>query len=151
MRFVPATVVLPGGVSAPVQPARTVAGQLRVPENVQHVGWWDGSAEVGDPYGHTVIAGHVDSATEGLGFFARLLHMGTGETVTVRHGRHHLSYRVSSVQVVKKGALATRNDAFDQDGPPRLVLITCGGSYHRDRGGYDSNVVITATPLGLAQ
>ena len=45
---------------------------LRVPENVRHVGWWDGSAYAGDPFGTTVIAGHVDSASEGLGFFARL-------------------------------------------------------------------------------
>ena len=151
MRFVPSMVVLPGGAAAAVQPARTVDGQLQVPENVQHVGWWDGSAAAGDPYGHTVIAGHVDSATDGLGFFARLLTITTGETVTVSRGRHHLAYRVSSVQVIRKGALATGNDAFDQNGPPRLVLITCGGRYHRDRGGYDSNVVITATPLGLAQ
>ena len=37
------------------------------------MGWWDGSARAGEPFGSTVIAGHVDSATEGIGFFARLL------------------------------------------------------------------------------
>ncbi|MGI3781811.1 MAG: hypothetical protein ACRYG2_13645, partial [Janthinobacterium lividum] len=66
--FVPNLVVLPGGAAAPVQPAATRDGELQVPENVQHVGWWDGSAEVGDPFGNTVVAGHVDSATDGLGF-----------------------------------------------------------------------------------
>ena len=54
---------------------------------MRHVGWWDGSASVGDPYGSTVIAGHVDSATGGLGYFSRLLSIKKGERVTVRRGR----------------------------------------------------------------
>ena len=150
VRFVPTSVVLAGGAHAVVEPASTGKGELRVPENVQHVGWWDGSAEAGDPFGHTVIAGHVDSATEGLGFFARLLRVHPGQTVTVRRGAHYARYRVTSVKVVKKQALATSSSAFDQLGDHRLVLITCGGAYRADRGGYDSNVVVTAAPLGLA-
>ena len=55
--FVPDRVVLPGGADAPVQPAATRDGELQVPEDVQHVGWWDGSAEAGDPFGNTVVAG----------------------------------------------------------------------------------------------
>jgi hypothetical protein len=35
---------------------------------------------------------------------------------------------------------------FDQSGPPRVVLVTCGGEYRRDAGGWDSNVVVTFTP-----
>ena len=76
--FIPEQVILPGGSTAAVRPASTVDGQLVVPENVRHVGWWDGSASVGDPYGSTVIAGHVDSATGGLGYFARLLSIRKG-------------------------------------------------------------------------
>ncbi len=151
VRFVPGQVVLPGGASAPVEPASTVDGQLKVPENVRHVGWWDGSAAAGDPYGHVVIAGHVDSATDGLGFFARLLKVRPGDRVSLRADSHHLSYRVTSVQTIRQDALATGSDAFEQDGPPRLVLITCGGRYRRDAGGYDSNVVIIAKPVGLAR
>jgi len=52
---------------AAVEPAITVDGELQVPTNVDHVGWWDGSAAAGDPFGSTVIAGHVDSATQGIG------------------------------------------------------------------------------------
>jgi hypothetical protein len=33
------------------------------------VGWWDGSSYVGDPFGPTVIAGHVDVLDRGVGFF----------------------------------------------------------------------------------
>lgn len=150
--FVPDRVVLPGGDAAPVQTAVTRDGELLVPEDVQHVGWWDGSARAGDAFGNTVIAGHVDSATDGLGFFARLLTAKKGETVTLRGpDGHHLAYTITSVRTIKKDALATGSAAFDQTGDPHLVLITCGGSYRRGNGGYDSNVVVTAKPKGLAR
>jgi len=122
-----------------------------VPENVQHVGWWDGSAWAGEPFGSTVIAGHIDSATAGTGFFARLLKIKVGDTVTVRADSHRLKYRVTSVRKVAKKALATDGQAFKQTGPHRLVLVTCTGNYHRDRGGYDSNLVVVAKPQGLAR
>jgi len=149
--FVPETVVLPGGARASVRPAVTVDGELRVPENVQHVGWWDGSAYAGDPFGRTVIAGHVDSASGGAGYFARLLGVKVGDVVTLRAGPHRLGYRVSAVETVARQALATDSQALDQSGPHRLVLITCTGEYRRDRGGYESNLVVVGTPLGRAR
>ncbi len=151
VHFVPTEVVLPGSARAVVQPAETVDGVLKVPENVRHVGWWDGSAFAGDPFGSTVIAGHVDSASEGVGFFARLLKIKIGDVVTVRDGEHRQSYRVTSVQTVAKRALASDSQAFDQRGNHRLVLITCTGTFRRDRGGYDNNLVVIAKPIGLAR
>jgi hypothetical protein len=35
---------------------------------------------------------------------------------------------------------------FARDGPPRLTLVTCGGSFDRGTGHYRDNVVVTATP-----
>jgi LPXTG-site transpeptidase (sortase) family protein len=148
VRFVPESVTLPGGARAEVLPAETVDGELRVPEHVQHVGWWDGSSYAGDPFGSTVIAGHVDSATEGIGFFARLLRVRVGDRVTLGGEGHRARYRVVSVQLVAKKALSSDSHAFDQTGDHRLVLITCGGAYHRDRGGYDSNLVLAGVPKG---
>jgi LPXTG-site transpeptidase (sortase) family protein len=151
VRFIPESLSLPGGAKAEVQPAQTVDGELKVPEHVQHVGWWDGSAYAGDPFGSTVIAGHIDSATEGIGFFARLLRVKVGEKMTLRGDGHHASYRIVSVQLVAKRALASDSRAFDQTGDHRLVLITCAGNYDRNRGGYDSNLVVTGKPIGLAR
>jgi LPXTG-site transpeptidase (sortase) family protein len=74
-----------------------------------------------------------------------------GDTVTLRADSHWLKYRVTSVRKVAKKALATDSQAFQQSGPHRLVLITCTGSYHRDRGGYESNLVVVARPRGLAR
>jgi LPXTG-site transpeptidase (sortase) family protein len=98
-----------------------------------------------------VIAGHVDSDTGGIGFFARLLRAKVGDTVTLRADSHRLRYRVTSVKKVARKALATKSQAFKQTGPHRLVLVTCTGNFHRDRGGYDSNLVVVAKPLGLAR
>jgi LPXTG-site transpeptidase (sortase) family protein len=151
VRFVPQLVTLPGGARAEVMPAQTVDGELKVPEQVQHVGWWDGSSYAGDPFGNTVIAGHVDSATEGIGFFARLLRVEVGDKVTVSGDGHRAGYRIVSVQLVAKQALSSDGRALDQTGDHRLVLITCAGNYRRDRGGYDSNLVVTGVPIGPAR
>ncbi|WP_432944709.1 class F sortase [Kribbella sp. CA-253562] len=151
IRFVPTEVVLPGGAAATVVPAGTVGGRLVVPDAVRRVGWWDGGAQAGDPFGAVVLAGHVDSATEGIGYFARLLRIRVGETVVLRGDGHSASYRVSSVVEVPKDALATRSGAFEQTGDHRLSLITCAGAFDAARGGYASNLLVTAVPLGLAK
>jgi LPXTG-site transpeptidase (sortase) family protein len=150
VRFVPEKLTLQGAASAAVKPATTVSGELQVPTDVSHVGWWDGSASAGDPFGSTVIAGHVDSATGGIGFFAKLLRIKVGTTVMLEGSDHRLTYRVVAVQTVAKEALASDSRAFDQSGAHRLVLITCTGTYHPNRGGYDRNLVVIARPLGLA-
>jgi LPXTG-site transpeptidase (sortase) family protein len=151
IRFVPTAVVLPGGAQAPVVPAGTVDDQLQVPSGAQHVGWWDGGAEAGDPFGSIVLAGHVDTKTEGLGFFARLRRAEPGEYVVLRGSGRSATYRIMSKVSVPKDALATKSGAFDQTGDHRLVLITCTGAYDADNGGYEDNLVVTATAVGLAK
>ncbi len=151
IRFVPTEVVLPGGAHAPVLPAGTVNGQLQVPSGAQRVGWWDGGAEAGDPFGSIVLAGHVDTKTEGLGFFARLRKAQPGEYVVLRAAGRSATYRIVSKVSVPKDALATRSGAFEQTGDHRLVLITCTGAYDAKNGGYEENLVVTATAVGLAK
>lgn len=148
--FAPRMVVLPDAARAPVRPATTRAGELVVPEDVRHVGWWDGSAAAGDPFGSTVVAGHVDSATAGLGYFARLLDVRPGEQVTLRAGSRRAVYRVRSVRTLDKQSLATTAGVLDQTGPHRLVLITCSGTFTPGEG-YDSNLVVVADPVGPAR
>jgi LPXTG-site transpeptidase (sortase) family protein len=151
IRFIPQQVVLPGGATAPVLTATTVDGQLQVPAKAQRVGWWDGGAEAGDPFGSVVLAGHVDTKTEGLGFFARLRGVREGEVIVVNGAGHTASYRVVSIESVRKDALATKSGAFDQGVDHRLILITCTGAYNASQGGYEDNLVVTATSMGLAK
>ncbi len=150
IRFEPKSLELPGGLSAPVQPAQTVDGELQIPENVEHVGWWDGSSYAGDPFGSTVIAGHIDSAEQGPGIFTRLLSMKVDEVVTVRSGAYQQRYRVVSTSLVDKDVLATDTAVFEQTGGHRLVLITCSGRWRPELGSYESNFVVVAEPLGPA-
>jgi LPXTG-site transpeptidase (sortase) family protein len=112
---------------------------------------WDGGAEAGDPFGSIVLAGHVDTKTEGLGFFARLRKAEPGEYVELRAAGRTATYRISSKVSVPKDALATKSGAFDQTGGHRLVLITCTGAYDAGNGGYEDNLVVTATAVGLAK
>ena len=137
MRFEPEQVVLPGGESAPVVPARTVGGELVVPDDIRTVGWWDGSAYAGDLFGSTVIAGHVDAPRQGRGYFARLLRITPGETVTVRGEGHRAAYRVVSVEAVRKDALSAASPPFDQRVGHRLVLMTCTGAFDPVTRSYD--------------
>jgi LPXTG-site transpeptidase (sortase) family protein len=148
VRFVPGRVVLSDGSAADVVPAETVDGVLQVPTDVRKVGWWTGSAYVGDPFGATVIAGHVDSAEQGIGFFARLLAIEKGAHLAVSGDGHRARYVVTSVRLVARSALSDDGQALDQTGDHRLVLITCAGRFRPERGGYDSNLVVVAEPTG---
>ena len=147
VRFVPTGIELPSGDSAVIEPARTVDGVLEVPTDVQHVGWWDGSSYAGDPFGSTVLAGHVDSRQQGLGFFAQLLMIQIGDHITLRSDVNSLTYQVVSSSLVQKQALASDSDALDQRGPHRLVMITCSGQWHPELRSYDSNLVLIADPV----
>jgi LPXTG-site transpeptidase (sortase) family protein len=144
-RFVPVQLILPGGEAAKVEPVSTVDGELQVPKDVEHLGWWDGSSWLNDPFGSTVVAGHVDSATEGLGFFAQLLRVKRGQQIQVRGGvGQRQTFRITSVRAVAQNALADDSRALTQTGEHRLVLITCTGAYRPGRG-YESNLVVTAS------
>ena len=139
-------------MKAVVVPVATTDGELRVPAHVDELGWWDGSAWLGDPFGATVIAGHVDSATEGIGFFAQLLAIRVGDRVSVVGSRsERQTYRVTSVRTVAQNALAADADALDQTGDHRLVLITCTGVYRPGRAATSRNLVVTAKQVCVRQ
>ena len=150
VRFVPTSIVLPGAAPMRVVPATTRQGVLAVPDDLAVAGWWDGGAWAGDPYGTTVIAANVDSAEKGVGLFADLLDVTPGAVVTVRAGRRHAAYRVTTTKTVLKQALVTGTKAFDQRGPHRLVLVTCTGRFDPATRSYDSNFVVFAEPVGPA-
>ena len=143
----PQSIELPSGENAVVEPEPTVNGVLQIPDDIRHVGWWDGSAYAGDPFGSTVIAGHVDSRLQGLGFFAQLLLIQVDDLITLRSDTQALTYRVVSATLISKEALASDGQAFNQHGPHRLVLITCSGQWHPEVRSYDSNLVVVADPV----
>jgi LPXTG-site transpeptidase (sortase) family protein len=146
-RFVPERIDLPGGAYTAVVPVATVGKELVVPQDPTKVGWWDGSSYVGDPYGSTVIAGHVDAFDRGIGFFFRLWHIKVGERVVLSAGDGRQAYKITTVRQLPRTDLVDDAEVFDIDGPPRLVLITCAGEFRPDRGGYSRNLIVVARPV----
>ncbi|RFU21446.1 class F sortase [Geodermatophilus marinus] len=144
----PARLLVPAlGVDAPVDPVGVADdGQMQLPEDVSRVGWYRFGPEPGGA-GSAVLAGHVDDADQGLGELAPLRGAEVGTEVEVTDSAGTASrWRVVSREVLHKQELPL-DRLFARAGPPRLVLITCGGPFLPELGSYRDNVVVVAEPL----
>ena len=56
-----------------------------------------------------------------------------------------LAYRVVARRQLGKADLPA--DLFARGGPPRLVLVTCGGRFDRTTRHYTDNVIVYAEPV----
>ncbi len=119
---------------------------LEVPDDVRLVGWYDLGVPPGADRGSAVLVAHRDSRTQGHGVFYDLGRLDVGDPVTVRNDAgEELRYSVVSRESIRKKRLPYE-ELFAIDGPPRLTLISCGGYYDPNNGGYQDNVVVTAVP-----
>jgi hypothetical protein len=134
------------GVRADVLPVTSTDGALAVPEDPQEIGWWVGSAMPGSATGSTVLDGHIDSKTAGVGVLAHLSDLVPGDTVSIvgSTGRM-LHYDVVARRVYPKDT-GLPPSLFAADGPERLLLISCGGPFDSSRGSYEDNIVVFASP-----
>ncbi|MFR9801860.1 class F sortase [Pseudonocardia sp. RS010] len=146
--IVPTALELPArGIGAPVVPVGTAPdGALVVPDPPRTVGWWAPGALAGSGTGTVVVAGHVDSRVAGIGTLAVLPELTVGEPVvlTGADGRA-VRYRVVARREFAKAALPA--DTFARTGPPRLVLVTCGGRFDPGTRSYEDNIVVYAEPV----
>jgi Sortase domain len=120
-------------------------GALTVPDDPRDVGWWSGSAIPREPDGSVVLDGHVDTARSGAGALFHLANLGPGASVTVSTTAGEIRYVVAARRVYAKAYLPTQ--VFSHNGPPRLVLVTCGGRFDAGTRHYVDNVVVIATPV----
>ena len=122
------------------------AGALNLPENPGTLGWWVGGALPGAAQGSVVVAGHIDTETDGAGVMAAVVRLPLGARVTVRDaagaGR---TYRVVAVRSYPKTALPA--SVFTGSGRARLVLVTCGGAFDAAAHHYSDNIVVYAVPV----
>lgn len=123
------------------------SGELSLPPDPGHVGWWQSGALAGDVYGSVVLAGHIDSRDHGIGFFIRLREVREGDEVVLAGSGYQQRYRVDGIRNVPKASLATGTDTFSQSVPGRLVLLTCTGPFSPVTH-YPDNLVVTAEPVG---
>ena len=132
------------GLQLPVVPRGVdKRGAMALPTTNSEVAWYRFGSRPLDRAGATVLAGHVDTRTEGVGPLAGLAALQAGDLVEVRAGRHLVTYRTTSVTRISK-ALIDLPAVFSRAGPSRLHLVTCGGVYQPERGGYQDNVVVSA-------
>lgn len=144
----PVTLRVPAiGITAAVIPVGVDAdGAMVIPEQVSTLGWYRFSAAPGAAAGSMVIAGHVDSARQGLGAFFRLRQapVGTEIDVTDAHGKTW-PYRVVAREEFPKTTVPL-SQVFSHYGAPRLSLVTCGGAFDAAVHSYEDNIVVTAVP-----
>ncbi|MGW5192681.1 class F sortase [Kribbella sp. NPDC004138] len=135
------------GVDVPVVAVGVAAdGQMELPPNPAVIGWYRFGPSTTDQRGSVVLGGHLDSKQYGVGPLVRLRKLRPGDLVTVRLSDNSTtSYRVRTVEDIAKSSLAL-DRVFDRDGTPLLRIITCGGPYDRNAGGYRDNLVVTAAP-----
>lgn len=92
-----------------------------------------------------MVAAHVDAEGVGAGPLATLLRAPVGTTVEVTTSAGEVvRYAVSEVRSYPKSS-GLPAGLFAVDGPPRLVVITCSGTFRA--GHYTDNAVVIATPL----
>jgi hypothetical protein len=141
----PGTIQLPGGGTAKlVRQELTDDGTLPIPQGLDEAAWW--GAKLGAEQGAVVLSGHVNWKGQ-KGPFDELWRLKDGQNIEIvdtAGGRW--VYRVGEILTIHKDNLAERADAlFGQDGPHRLVLVTCGGDYVGGTEGYADNRIVNAS------
>ncbi|MBZ5738877.1 class F sortase [Nocardioides mangrovi] len=147
----PTAVRLPSGRSVPVVAVGSRHnGVLDVPADVRSAGWWSGGSRLGDPFGSTLIAGHVDSVDQGLGAYAELLSVRPRQRVVLSSPHLRQTFSIVSLDLVAKRDTADVRRLSAASGGRRLTLVTCAPPYDAGRGGYQRLAVVTARPLAAA-
>lgn len=115
-------------------------GNLAIPWAAHEVGWWDGGPAPGQK-GVAVLAAHRVYNWA----FWRVPQLRVGDSVRVLGTNGHTtSWKVSGIQRILKTELPS--SIWAERGPPKLALVTCGGTFDYSTGHYDDNVVVWATP-----
>ncbi|NED98387.1 class F sortase [Phytoactinopolyspora alkaliphila] len=114
---------------------------LLPPEDPAQAGWWAPGAAPGADAGTVLVVGH--SAESGDAVFNHAGELSEDDLIVIGDAEP-FAYRVLSVEVIRRDELPGRSaKLFTQDGPHRLVLVTCEGWSGED---FDANVVVTAEP-----
>jgi sortase (surface protein transpeptidase) len=131
------------GIDSAVRPVGVAAdGQMALPADPAVLGWYRYGPAPGAAEGSVVLAGHLDSRRYGLGPLVGLREVEPGDTVRV--GSRDGTRRYTVVDVRRYDRQALPEELFSRSGKERLRIITCGGEYLPEEGGYQQNLVVTA-------
>lgn len=121
----------------------TASAGLAVPSDPAKVGWFTGAHTPG-ARGVAVVAGHV-TWNGAKGAFFGLGDLQRGNRIVVdRADGSRATFAVTRMSTFPKDAFPT-SEVYRASATPVLVLITCGGTYHRAEHYYDANVIAWAS------
>lgn len=114
---------------------------VQVPRVAARAGWFELGPAPGQP-GASVVLGHVDSAA-GPAVFHRLAELRPGDRLQVRLDDGSVAgFAVRRVATYANEDFPARQVYAGDPDRRALNLVTCGGSYDADRGGWQANVVV---------
>lgn len=142
----PTALVIPAlGVRAAVEPLVAEGKVLTPPGDVSQVGWWEAGRRPGSRRGHVLITGHT--VHTGGGVFDNLGDLRLDDQIEVDTRTGPVVYRVIEVRYLSVRGLANESASlFAQEGPSRLVLVTCAG-WDGAQYAYHGNTVVIARPM----
>jgi len=137
-------------VDAPIVPVGLEAdGAMEIPDRAAEIGWYDpdGLGVRPGATGTAVFAGHVDSRSQGRGALYHLRDLQVGEIIEVDLDDGSVQRWLVTELIQYPKDVLPLNEVFTWAGPPRLVVITCGGEFDRTVRSYSDNIVVYAEPL----
>lgn len=130
------------GVATPlIQLGLNEDGTVEVPTAPERAGWFR-LGPVPGKRGSSVILGHVDSV-DGPAVFAGLSTLRRADRVEVLLSDDTLvTFEVTGIETYANADFPAERVYAGTSRSAELNLVTCGGEYDRERGGYQSNVVV---------
>ncbi len=133
------------GATAPIVPVQVRPDRsLEVPDNPRIVGWWAKGPKPGAVTGTAVLDGHVNTAADGPGVLVRLNQLRPSDIIEIGGQQRMARFVVTAVREYPKRALPA--DAFPQNVPGQLAIVTCGGPFDHTTGHYRDNIIVYAVP-----
>ena len=123
---------------------------MEIPENISKVGWYKYGAAPGSNGGSVIFVSHRDGMGPEPGAFYKLETLQMGNEVVVHTDQYTVNYIINDLILTKKSNLLKKSHIiFDKEGPPKLIMITCGGPFNFKKGEYTKNVIVIAIPIKI--
>lgn len=120
---------------------------VAIPDDVSQVGWYNRGPRPGED-GNAFMTSHIDSRTQGKGVLFDLRRSEPGDLIEVNHEDGSTTqWEVVHRERIVKGSYPMEQ-VFRFEGPPGLVIDTCGGPFDPNTGSYENIDIVYAVPLG---
>lgn len=117
-------------------------GEMDVAHNQFDVAWYEPGPRPGMP-GNAVMAGHLDTKLTPEAVFYNLDKLKSGDEVdiTASDGTT-IKFKVSEIRTYPYDA--STGDIFTTGGPARIALVTCTGTWLKDKKVYSERLIVFA-------